>query len=145
MNWKRHMLIDEQRYVHEKIMESIGSDDDGFFFLYGYGGIAKTLYETLSAVVRSKGLIVLNVASSGIVTLLLPGGRIAHSTLTVPIEIMRHHCLRWKRIVLGQTWQILPVVRKGTRQDIVDASINSSNIWAYFNMLRLTINMRLGV
>ncbi|KEH24133.1 PIF1-like helicase [Medicago truncatula] len=97
----------------------------------------------------SKGLIVLNAASSGIMTLLLPEGRTAHSTLTVPIEIMRHHRLRWKRIVLGQTWcgdirQILPVVRKGTRQYIVDASINSSKICAYFNVLRLTVNMRLG-
>jgi ATP-dependent DNA helicase PIF1 len=41
----------------------------------------------LSAVVRSKGLIVLNAASSGIAALLLPGGRTSHSTLTVPIEI----------------------------------------------------------
>ncbi|KEH19465.1 PIF1-like helicase [Medicago truncatula] len=142
----------------------------------------KNLYmKTLSAAVRSNALIVLNAASSGIMTLLLPGGRTAHSTLTVPIEIMRHHRLRWKRIVLGQTWcvlqidrsmrdimskndplnkfkpfggmtivlggdirQILPVVRKGTRQDIVDASINSSQICAYFNVLTLTVNMRLG-
>lgn len=59
--------------------------------------------KTLSAAVRSKGLIVLNAASSGIMTLLLPGGRTTHLTLTVPIEIMRHHRLRLKRIVLGQT------------------------------------------
>ncbi|KEH21798.1 PIF1-like helicase [Medicago truncatula] len=48
-------------------------------------------------------------------------------------------------LVLGGDFrQILPVVRKGTRQDIVDASINSSKIWVYFNVLRLTINMRLS-
>ena len=48
-------------------------------------------------------------------------------------------------VVLGGDFrQILPVVRKGTRQDIVDASINSSKIWAYCNVLRLTVNMRLG-
>ncbi|KEH33248.1 PIF1-like helicase [Medicago truncatula] len=47
-------------------------------------------------------------------------------------------------IVLGGDFrQILLVVRKGTRQDIVDASINSSKIWAYFNVLRLTVNIRL--
>jgi len=39
---------------------------------------------------------------------------------------------------------ILPVVRKGTRQGIVDASISSSKLWAYCNVLRLTVNMRLG-
>jgi len=82
------MLTDEQRCVHDKIMESVGSNDNGFFFLKGYGGIGKTfIWKTLSVDVRSKGLIVLNVASSGIATLLLPGGRTAHSTLTVPFEI----------------------------------------------------------
>ena len=82
------MLTDEQICVHDKIMESVGSDNGGFFFLYGYGGTEKTfIWKTLSAAVRSKGLIVLNVASSGISALLLPGGRTAHSTLKVPIEI----------------------------------------------------------
>jgi hypothetical protein len=38
------MLTDEQRCVHDKIMESVGSDDGGFFFLYGYGGTGKPLY-----------------------------------------------------------------------------------------------------
>jgi ATP-dependent DNA helicase PIF1 len=48
-------------------------------------------------------------------------------------------------VVLGGDFrQILPIVRKGTRQDIVDASINSSKIWAYCNVLRLTVNMRLS-
>jgi len=82
------MLTDEQICVYDKIMESVGSDNGGFFFLYGYGGTEKTfIWKTLSAAVRSKGLIVLNVASSGISALLLPGGRTAHSTLKVPIEI----------------------------------------------------------
>jgi ATP-dependent DNA helicase PIF1 len=48
-------------------------------------------------------------------------------------------------IVLGGDFRkILSVVRKGTGQDIVDASINSSKIWTYCNVLRLTVNMRLG-
>jgi len=32
------MLTDEQRCVHDKIMDSVGFNNDGFFFLYGYGG-----------------------------------------------------------------------------------------------------------
>ncbi|KEH33264.1 PIF1-like helicase [Medicago truncatula] len=161
------MLTDEQRCVHDKIMES--------------------------------GLIVLNAASNGIATILLPGGRTAHSTPTVPIEIneassltmekdspradlvraakliiwdeapMMHrwcfeavdrsmHDIRSKNdplndfrpfggmtVVLdGDFRQILSVVRNGSREDIVDASINSSKIWVYCNVLRLTVNMRLG-
>jgi hypothetical protein len=55
------MLTYKQRCVHDKIMESVSSDDGGFFFLYGYGGTGKTfIWKTLSAVFRSKGLIVLN-------------------------------------------------------------------------------------
>ncbi|KEH40062.1 PIF1-like helicase [Medicago truncatula] len=194
------MLTDEQRCVHDKIMESVGSDDNGFFYLYGYGGTGKTfIWKRLSVAVRSKGLIVLNAASNGIAALLLPGGRTAHSTPTVPFEINEALSLtmekdspradlmhaakliiwdeapmmhRWcfeavdrslrdimskndplnalkpfggTTIVLGGDFrQILSVVRGGMRPDIVDASVNSSKIWAYCNVLRLTVNMRLG-
>jgi len=82
------MLTDEQRCVHDRIMDSVGSNDDGFFFLYGYGGTGKTfLWKTLSVVVISKGLIVLNSTSSGIAAFLLRGEKTVHSTLTVPVEI----------------------------------------------------------
>ncbi|KEH16719.1 PIF1-like helicase [Medicago truncatula] len=56
------MLTNEQRCVHDKIMESVGSDDGGFFFLYGYGG-----------------------------------GRTAHSTPTVPIEINEASSLKMEK------------------------------------------------
>ncbi|KEH17658.1 PIF1-like helicase [Medicago truncatula] len=183
------MLVDEQRCVHDKIMESVDSDDDGFFFIHGYSGTGKIfIWKTLLVAVRSKGLIVLNVASSDIATLLLPGGRTAHSTLPVPIEINEASSLTMEKdspradlapmmyrwcfeavdqsmhdiiskndplnefrpfggmiVVLGGDFrQILSVVRKGMRQDIVDASINSSKIWPYCNVLRLTVNMILG-
>jgi len=36
------LLNDEQICVYDKIMESVGSDNGGFFFLYGYGGSGKT-------------------------------------------------------------------------------------------------------
>ncbi|XP_048493069.1 uncharacterized protein LOC125493635 [Beta vulgaris subsp. vulgaris] len=39
--------------------------------------------------------------------------------------------------------QILPVVPKGTRQDIVFATVNSSYLWDSCKVLRLTPNMRL--
>lgn len=45
------------------------------FFLYGHEGTGKTfIWKTLSSGIRSKGQIVLTVASSGIASLLLPGG-----------------------------------------------------------------------
>ncbi|KAG5017275.1 hypothetical protein JHK85_023411 [Glycine max] len=57
-----------------------------FFFLYGYGGTRKTfLWNTLSAAIRAQKKIVLNVASSGISSFLLHGGRIDHSTFSIPL------------------------------------------------------------
>jgi len=41
----------------------------------------------LSTAIRAKGIIVLNVASSGIETLLLSGGKMAHSTFCIPLVI----------------------------------------------------------
>ncbi|KEH19273.1 PIF1-like helicase [Medicago truncatula] len=39
--------------------------------------------------------------------------------------------------------QILPVIRKGCRQDILASSINSSKLWSHCNIFTLTTNMRL--
>ena len=59
-----------------------------FFFFYGYGGTGKTfLWKTLAAGIRRKGDIVLNVAYSGIASLLMSGGRTAHSRFHIPINV----------------------------------------------------------
>jgi uncharacterized radical SAM superfamily protein len=128
---------------------------------------------------RSQGKIVINVASSGIASILLPGGRTAHSQFGIPMVLTKESCctikkksdkanllmmaslIIWdeapminkfafeafhrslqdimsdedpnnadllfggKTIVLGGDFrQILPVVPKGTRADIVHATIN---------------------
>jgi ATP-dependent DNA helicase PIF1 len=81
-------LTDEQHDVYQQIMKSVLSGDGQFYFLYGYGGTGKTfLWKTLSAAIRSQGKIVLNVASSGIASLLLPNGKTAHSTFSIPLKI----------------------------------------------------------
>ncbi|KAL3652539.1 hypothetical protein CASFOL_002220 [Castilleja foliolosa] len=43
----------------------------------------------------------------------------------------------------GDFRQILPVIPKGRRQDVVNATINSSYLWRNCEVLRLTKNMRL--
>ncbi|CAH9123345.1 unnamed protein product [Cuscuta epithymum] len=49
-----------------------------------------------------------------------------------------------KTIVFGGDFrQVLPVIPKGTRQDIVQASLNASHLWQYCTVLKLTKNMRL--
>ncbi|XP_022014897.1 ATP-dependent DNA helicase pif1-like [Helianthus annuus] len=82
------MLNDEQRSVFEEILKAVEGDAGGVFFVYGYGGTGKTfLWKTLSATIRSKGQIVLNVASSGIASLLLTGDRTAHSRFHIPLNL----------------------------------------------------------
>ncbi|KAK9075631.1 hypothetical protein SSX86_003957 [Deinandra increscens subsp. villosa] len=81
-------LTCEQRGVFNNIMKAVEDKKGGVFFVYGYGGTGKTfLWKTLSAAIRSKGHIVLNVASSGIASLLLTGGRTAHSRFLIPINV----------------------------------------------------------
>ncbi|GKE87502.1 helicase-like protein, partial [Tanacetum coccineum] len=82
-------LTNEQKGIYRTLIEAVNGDKGGMFFVYGYGGTGKTyLYKTLSAALRSKGKIVLNVASSGIATLLLKGGRTAHSRFAIPINVV---------------------------------------------------------
>ncbi|XP_051202148.2 uncharacterized protein [Lolium perenne] len=48
-----------------------------------------------------------------------------------------------KTIVFGGDFrQVLPVVRKGSRGQIIDASLRSSNLWKGMRQLRLVKNMR---
>nr|GEY94133.1 hypothetical protein [Tanacetum cinerariifolium] len=120
---------------------------------------------------RSKGDIVLNVASSGIATLLLEGRRIAHSCFAIPINIVedsmchiaadsdladlirKANLIIWDEAPMinrhcyeafDRTLQILPVITNGGKQDVFNATINSSYLWEKCTVLRLTVNMRLG-
>ncbi|XP_031108449.1 uncharacterized protein LOC116012920 [Ipomoea triloba] len=81
-------LTDEQKNVYDSVMNDIDSNGGGLFFVYGYRGTGKTfVWRTLSSKIRSRGDIVLNVASSGIASLLLPGGRTAHSRFAIPLSL----------------------------------------------------------
>jgi len=175
----------------------VHDEKGGMFFLYGYGGTGKTfMWNTLSSALRSEGKIVLTVASSGIASLLLPGGRTAHSKFKIPVPTLEHsvcnitkgselsdlmklaNLIIWdeapmahkfcfealdrtlkdimkehnksdfvfggKVIVFGGDFrQILPVIPRGSRSDIVHATINSSYLWEHCQILNLTKNMRL--
>ncbi|XP_052620798.1 uncharacterized protein LOC111886898 [Lactuca sativa] len=81
-------LTSEQRNIFDDIMTAINNNEGGVFFVYGYGGTGKTyLWKTLSAAVRCNAQIVLNVVSSGIASLLLIGGRTAHSRFIIPLVL----------------------------------------------------------
>ncbi len=65
-------------------------------------------------------------------------------------DIMQHVNPKFKDIPFGNKIvvfggdfrQILPVVKKGTANDIINASFNRSVLWESIQVLKLTINMR---
>ena len=166
----------------------VDTQSPGVYFLYGYGGTGKMfVWRTLSFAICSNGGIVCTVASSGIASLLLPGGRTTHSKFAIPVpatqnstcnihqgsdlaELLKitkqivwdkapmchkftfealdkslkdimHNNLPFggKVIVFGGDFrQILPIVPRGNRSDIVHATINASYIWDHCQILRLT-------
>lgn len=78
----------QQKGIYDKTMLHVNEDRGGFFFIDGYGGTGKTyIWRGVSAGLRCKGEIVLTVASSGIASLLIPGGRTAHSRFAIPIDV----------------------------------------------------------
>ena len=80
-------MTDEQKEIYDQILVAVNRGNGGMFFVYGFGGTGKTfLWKLLSAGVRSRGDIALNVASSGIASLLLQGGRTAHSRFGLPLN-----------------------------------------------------------
>jgi hypothetical protein len=77
-------LNPEQRAVYNNVMAAI---DRRAFFVDGLGGIGKTFfYSCLLSTMRAQGQVAIVVASSGIVTLLLDGGRTAHSRFKIPVQ-----------------------------------------------------------
>ncbi|XP_057747990.1 uncharacterized protein LOC130967191 [Arachis stenosperma] len=192
-------MTTEQKNVYDTIINSVDRGEGGLYFLYGYGGTGKTfIWQTLAAFLHLRGQIVLTVASSSIASLLIPGGRTAHSRFAIPLIvdqfstcnirqgsqlaelIVKSKLIIWdeapivnkfcfealdctmrdllkivnsnsknlpfcsKTVVFGGDFrQILPVIPKGSRQDVVNAIINSSYLWDHCKVLKLTQNMRI--
>ncbi len=189
-------LNPEQRAVYDNVMAAVNRRA---FFVDGLGGTGKTfLYSCLLNTVHAQGQVAIVVASSGIVALLLDGGRTAHSRFKIPVQglnststcyisrdselatlLQAAALIVWDEAVMmhrhvfeavnrslqdimavinptfkflpfgglvvvfgGDFRQILPVVPRGTRGDVVAASLNRSNIWQHVRILKLHTNMR---
>jgi ATP-dependent DNA helicase PIF1 len=90
-------LNDGQRATYNGVIDAYVAHHAKIIFIDGLSGTCKTYTENLSLnTVRSHGDIALTVASSGIVALLLSGGRMAHSYLKISIALdpMSFYCIR---------------------------------------------------
>ncbi|KAL4583062.1 hypothetical protein LXL04_007626 [Taraxacum kok-saghyz] len=156
-------LNSDQKVAYDEIMRHVDCNLSGVFFIDGPGGTGKTfLYKALLAEVLSRGLIALATASSGAAANNMPGGRTAHSRFKIPINLDNNSMqaveavdrsiqditklnlpFAGKLMILGGDFrQVLLVVRRGTRAQIVDSSLRMSPLWPSIKKLSLTINMR---
>lgn len=83
---------ESQKVVYDTIRNCIANENENnlarVFFVDGPGGTGKTfLFNALLDSVRRVGDVAIAVASSGTASLLLKGGRTAHSTFKIPIDI----------------------------------------------------------
>ena len=91
VEWQK--LNTDQRLAAERIMAAVDENNDdeysigALFFLDGAGGTGKTMVQnTILKKLRSQKRIALVVASSGIATTLLDGGRTAHSRFKILLD-----------------------------------------------------------
>ncbi|UYV84445.1 hypothetical protein LAZ67_X002195 [Cordylochernes scorpioides] len=83
--------VPEKKEAYERILSKIDSNAGGLYFLDAPGGTGKTfLINLLLTKVRSTGDIALSTASSGIAATLLHGGRTAHATFKLPLDLTRY-------------------------------------------------------
>jgi ATP-dependent DNA helicase PIF1 len=81
-------LNDGQRAAYNGVIDAYTAHHAKVIFIDGPGGTGKTYTKNLILnAVRSHGDIALAVASSGVATFLLSGGRMAHSYLKIPIAL----------------------------------------------------------
>lgn len=81
------MLLNlDQKQAFNSIMKLVAINVGQFFFVNRHGGIGKTfLWKTIISKLCLESMIVLPIATSGIVTLLLPGGWTAYSRFHISI------------------------------------------------------------
>ncbi|XP_057719411.1 uncharacterized protein LOC130933821 [Arachis stenosperma] len=70
--------------------------------------------------------------------------RTLKNLMSVTDQHKTHQPFGGKIVVLGGDFrQILPVISKGSRHDILASAINSSHLWSFCKVLKLHTNMRL--
>jgi ATP-dependent DNA helicase PIF1 len=191
---------EHQQTVYDNVMNLVQSTqhDSRIIFVDGPGGTGKTFLfnAMLDSVRRSQGIYIA-VAASGTAALLLKGGKTAHSTFKIPIEVdSTTYCsiktisplgdlIRSAKLIIwdkasmisrdileavdrtfkevcklidprfenvpfggrvivfgGDFRQVLPVIPKATRPQIVNQCVNRSGFWRHVNVIRLRTNMR---
>ena len=182
----------EQDVHFQQITHAIEQGSTQKFFLIGQGGCGKTtIAKKILAFTRSKGLIAVGCASTGLAATNYDDFHTAHALFCYPVvddemidesepaqcdfqrnedrlnllrassviiwdEMISNHKSLYEAayraldgfagkvlICMGDIRQIMPVLKRAERQEIENSCISSSYLFYKFQILKLTINMRL--
>ncbi|RZB70611.1 hypothetical protein D0Y65_035545 [Glycine soja] len=163
-------MTDEQASIYNQIVEAVNKDKGGMFFLYGYGassGIASLLFPR-GRTAHSKFKILVPVFEDSTCNIhqgtqlaellnqtsliIWDEAPMAHKFCFEALDHSRRDIIKHnskdnkifggKVMVFGGDFrQILPTIPRGSRSDIVNATIDSSYLWVHCQILRLTKNM----
>ncbi|KAI5593278.1 hypothetical protein BDE02_03G003900 [Populus trichocarpa] len=138
-----------QLNVYDCVIKSVLEKRKELIFVHGYGGTGKTfLWHTIINRLRSDemtSLIVWDEAPMNNRCCFKALDRSLRDVLTNGNDLPNDKPFGGKSILLGGDFrQILPVIPRGTKEDIVHASLCSSVLWSKFKVLTLTENMRLS-
>ncbi|XP_058784405.1 uncharacterized protein LOC131659195 [Vicia villosa] len=140
------IYADEQQGIFKEIMKAVRGQKGGVFFLHGYGSTGKTyMWQTLASALRAKHDIYITVATSGIASLLLPGGRTTQSrfkilvpmldnlTCNIPYhdvaaDLLRHaKLIIWNEALMANKWCFEALDK--TLKDLMSVARNSNYVF----------------
>uniref|UniRef100_K3YLZ3 ATP-dependent DNA helicase n=1 Tax=Setaria italica TaxID=4555 RepID=K3YLZ3_SETIT len=146
------ILIDMRNILatYDENLAAVNSGEGGMSFVDGPRGTGKTfLYKALLTTVHNRGKVIVAMATSGDARRkdeVSMTKRQAVEALDISMrDIMSQpdQPFGGKAIVFGGDFrQVLPVVQKGSRAQIVDASLRRSYLWECMCHLKLVRNMR---
>nr|GEV04643.1 ATP-dependent DNA helicase PIF1-like [Tanacetum cinerariifolium] len=124
-------LTTELKGVYDTIMNSVKTGTGGVYFVYGYGG--RMVHLRFHIPVNIDETSTFSISSQSDLGALLKNNM--YDTCDHPFGNMT-------MVFSGDFRQVLPVIPKGSRQEIVSASLKQSYLWDHCKVLKLTKNMR---
>ncbi|RXK34954.1 hypothetical protein M231_07787 [Tremella mesenterica] len=132
-------LNPEQRVIYDEIMGAVMGGRPACMFIDGKAGRGKTyLVAALLDRLQSDGKIPLVGVSAAFAALLYEGGITIHSLFKVPVNERNEELAS----LVTPHFRCAPVIRGGTRAEIVEASMRTSYLWRHFTVHRLITPIR---
>ncbi|KAB2603765.1 hypothetical protein D8674_041397 [Pyrus ussuriensis x Pyrus communis] len=145
---REELNYDYQKYIYDCVIETVNAKKQGLLFVYAIteSSICAIKKKThLATLIEKTDLIIWDEAPMN--------HKHCFEALDKSLsDLLSHlhsseHTLPFggKPLLLGGDFrQILPVIPGGTKEDIINASLNSSYLWSHFKNFRLKENMRLS-